>query len=59
VEILKKKEIESMRPNHGKTGGFMSVKLKNGRIYKTKRSSKGQYITVKGKRKYINRGDTF
>jgi len=57
--ILQKKDVDSIRENHGPTGGFISVSLRNGKTYKTKRSGKGQYIVVKGKRKYIYRGDTF
>lgn len=59
INILQKKDVYSMTKNDGPTGGIIWVTLKNGRKYKTKRSRKGQYIIVKGKRKYINRGDTF
>lgn len=59
ANVLKKKFIQSMRKNNGPTGGYNSVTLKNGRTYLTKRSTLGQYITVKGKRRYIHMGETY
>ena len=55
---LLKKDVKSIRSSsHGM--GPASVTMKNGSTYITKRSSKGVYVTVKGKRKYIAMGVTY
>lgn len=53
---LKKSQVSSLRK--GKLG-IISVLLKNGSRLQTKRSSKGQYVILNGKRKYIPQGITY